>query len=131
MINNMDNKGYIGKKNCGRNAWKTVISSKMCKVFPEMTKSRNLSCRKRRKSRYLLCQKCRKSRYFCGRILARFLRSRKVFEVFHVCLLNSKIWNSAHVYYPKHVSTILSSNTTWWHCFQWAETEKGPRFWPF
>ena len=34
MINNMDNKGYIGKKDCGGNAWKTVISSKMCKVFP-------------------------------------------------------------------------------------------------
>ena len=49
-------------------------------------KSRYLLCRKCRKSRYLLCRKCRKSRYFCGRILARFLRSRKVYEAFLVCL---------------------------------------------
>ena len=32
-------------------------------------------------------QKCRKSRYFCGRILARILCSRKVYEVLHVCIL--------------------------------------------
>ena len=32
----------------------------------------------------MACKKCRKFRYFCGRILARILRSRKVYEVFHV-----------------------------------------------
>ena len=33
----------------------------------------------------LCCKRRRKSRYFCGRILARILCSRKVYEVFHVC----------------------------------------------
>ena len=33
---------------------------------------------------YLFCKKCQKSRYFCGRILARILRLRKVYELFHV-----------------------------------------------
>ena len=40
----------------------------------------------------LLCEKCQKSRYFCGRILARISRSRKVSEVFHVCMsVDSKL----------------------------------------
>ena len=43
-------------------------------VMPKMTKI----------MRNLFCMKCQKSRYFCGRILARILRSRKVYEVFHV-----------------------------------------------
>ena len=30
-------------------------------------------------------EKCQKSQDFCGRILARILSSRKVYEVFHVC----------------------------------------------
>ena len=32
----------------------------------------------------LLCKERKKSRYFCGSTLARILRSRKVYEVFHV-----------------------------------------------
>ena len=35
----------------------------------------------------MACKKCGKSRFFCGRILARILRPRKFYEVFHV-------WNS-------------------------------------
>ena len=35
-------------------------------------------------SHSLSCQNCSKSRYFCGRILARILRSWKVYAVFHV-----------------------------------------------
>ena len=33
MINNVDSKSYKGKTFCGRNAWKTVISSKMLKAL--------------------------------------------------------------------------------------------------
>ena len=43
-----------------------------------------------------VCKKCQKSRYFCGRILARILCSRKVYQVFHVwiVLVNVvKLWN--------------------------------------
>ena len=54
---------------------------------PEMTKPTQFVMPKLFKITHnLLCEKCWKSRYFCGRILARTLRSRKVYEVFHVCL---------------------------------------------
>ena len=33
MTNNVDSKSDIVKTNCGRNAWKTVISSKMWKAL--------------------------------------------------------------------------------------------------
>ena len=40
----------------------------------------------------MACKKCWKSRYFCGTILARIIRSRKVYEVFHVwsCIFKIK-----------------------------------------
>ena len=58
--------------------WKT---ERMLKKLPYFEITQNL-----------LCEKCRKSRYFCGRILARISRSRKVSEVFHVCMsVDSKL----------------------------------------
>ena len=47
----------------------------------------------------LIFSKSLKSRYFCGRILARILRSRKVYEVFHVCSLFSGKQNIERSYY--------------------------------
>ena len=53
-------------------------------------------CPEMTKFMHFLCRKCRKSRYFCGRISARFLRSRKVNKVFHVWCwwLNNSIFQS-------------------------------------
>ena len=54
---------------------------------PEITKMTQFVMPKMTKITHnLFCIKCRKSRYFCGRILARILRSRKVYEVYHVLL---------------------------------------------
>ena len=54
-------------------------------VYPKMTKIPQFAMPKMSKiAHYLFYEKCQKSRYFCGRILAKILRSRKVYEVFHV-----------------------------------------------
>ena len=63
------------------------ISYSVNLACPEITKMTQFVMPKMTKITHkLFCIKCRKSRYFCGRILARILRSRKVYEVFHVWL---------------------------------------------
>ena len=61
------------------------ISVKLFWIF--ITEKKNLN------KKNFFFWKCRKSCCFCGRIFAWFLRSWKVYEVFHVCFIISSLWD--------------------------------------
>ena len=65
-----------------------------------------------------LMQKCWESRYFCGRILVRILRLRKVYEVFHVCISVILGRRLLGVFLTVYFPTVLltTSPACWYLC---------------